>query len=46
MNGENDHLFDESHLDLCPVCDKNPCDCKPELTVREIMQSWIDRAKK
>jgi hypothetical protein len=26
MNGENDHLFDEEHLDLCPECGKNPCD--------------------
>jgi hypothetical protein len=29
-NGETDHLFDESHLDLCPECGKNPCECKPE----------------
>jgi hypothetical protein len=35
MNGENDHLFDDEHLDLCPECGKNPCDCKPESKDRD-----------
>jgi hypothetical protein len=30
MNGELDHLEDNEHLDLCAVCDKNPCECPIE----------------
>jgi hypothetical protein len=32
MNGENDHLYDTEHLDLCPVCDRpeRECVCPPE----------------
>jgi len=36
-NGENDHLFDETHLDLCPECGENPCKCKPETEQQQII---------